>query len=74
MSQATDIIKNKFNELGYSKFDDTPVPKDIISLISQLEDDNTIKLPDEYKYFLEHYGECSFATDAVYRPIKSTPM
>ncbi len=73
MSQATDIIKNKFNELGYSKFDPIPVPKDIISLISQLEDGNTIKLPDEYKYFLEHYGECNFETDAVYRPIKSTP-
>lgn len=74
MSQVTNIIKNKFNELGYSNFDSIPVPKDVISLISQFEDSNNVKLPDEYKYFLEHYGECNFETDSVYRPIKNTPF
>lgn len=74
MNQATDIIKNKFNELGYSKFDSIPVPKNVTSLISEFENRNNVKLPSEYKYFLEHYGECNFDTDTVYQPIKKTPF
>jgi len=74
MNQSIDIIKNKFNELGCSDFSSPAVPKDIKTRISEFEREHNLRLPDDYKYFLENYGECNFEIDAVYKPTEKTPF
>ncbi len=71
MSQAIDKIKLTINKLGFDHFDS--IPKNINNLISKFEEEHYI-IPPHYKYFLEHYGEGNFETDAHYRPIKNNPL
>lgn len=74
MNQTTDIIKKKFDELGYSSFYSPPVPKNVTALIRGFQEVNSFELPEEYKYFLEHYGECNFEKDAIFKPSVRTPF
>jgi len=71
MRQEKDKIKSKFDALGFSSFDS--IPDNVTSLIRNFEETSNLILPDEYKYFLENYGECNFENDAIYEPVMLTP-